>query len=92
MRRLGPVADGGCARPPARAAYVALAGNGRCYLFHAEHDGHSATVEVRSDGRVVQSQGPENTHNPACDWARERLGAWGQTLLGAAPPGLSRLG
>lgn len=56
----------------------ALAGS--CYLFHVDHEGHEATVEVGSDGRVLEARGPENVHNAGVAWASATLAVWGAPL------------
>lgn len=49
-------------------SYASLAASGRCYLFHVEHGGQQATVEVAPVGYVVQACGPHNRKNVACDY------------------------
>jgi hypothetical protein len=57
-------------------AYQAL--NGVSYLFHAEHNGESASIEVDHGGNVTQAYGPCNKRNKACTWASNKLGEWGK--------------
>ncbi|MDX2166641.1 MAG: PcfJ domain-containing protein [Deltaproteobacteria bacterium] len=56
--------------------YADRAVSGECFLFHAEHQGSTASIEVGAEGRVRQASGPRNRHNAACDWARRVLGQW----------------
>jgi len=56
----------------------ALAGS--CYLFHVDHEGHEATVEVGSGGAILEARGPHNVSNPAVAWASAALAVWGAPL------------
>jgi hypothetical protein len=47
-----------------------------CFLFHAEHAGAAASLEVGAEGVVRQATGPGNRHNAACDWGRRELARW----------------
>jgi hypothetical protein len=60
--------------------YAQQAGDGECYLFHVEHDGERASVEVSPFGFVVQSQGPSNSQNRATEWGEKVLGSWAAGL------------
>lgn len=62
------------------ASYVGKAAMGGCFLFHVDYGGEQATVEVTPDGRVLQSKGPGNRPNRACQWGRRVLAAWGRQL------------
>lgn len=62
------------------ASYAKKAMDGGCYLFHIEHAGHEATVEVASNGRVRQSCGPRNTRNVATVFGQKVLHQWAATL------------
>jgi hypothetical protein len=62
------------------ASYAQDAVRGLCYLFHIEHSGEMATVEVDKFGRVTQAHGPHNCHNRAASWGRQMLTAWAQTF------------
>jgi hypothetical protein len=62
------------------ASYCEKAVEGRCYLFHADHKGERASVEVSPSGRVVQAFGPRNGYNAAAKWATQMLGQWGHGL------------
>jgi hypothetical protein len=53
---------------------------GSSYLFHIDHDGHRATVEVGNDGRVLEARGPHNIDNPAVAHASATLAVWGAPL------------
>jgi hypothetical protein len=59
------------------ASYARDAVYGHCYLFHVDHAGEEATVEVDRTGRVLQSYGRGNSHNVAASRGRQTLGAWG---------------
>jgi PcfJ-like protein len=58
------------------ASYAERAADGDCYLFHADHDGEMATIEVTRDGTVAQAEGPRNRPNTAARWARAALARW----------------
>jgi len=62
------------------AQYVRKASDGKCYLFHAEHGGTRATVELNNRLRVVQAYGPHNHDTPAGGWASKRLTKWADSL------------
>lgn len=59
------------------ASYAKRAVSGNCYLFHIEHRGEGATVEVDWSGRVAQAHGPHNQSNVAVRWGRRVLNRWG---------------
>lgn len=65
------------------ASYIDLAVQGNCYLFHVQHKGDEATVEVGCEGKVRQAQGPRNLRNRASVWGRRVLNRWAKQL----PPG-----
>jgi hypothetical protein len=54
--------------------------HGRCYLFHIDHQGERASVEVSPEGRIAEAQGPHNTDNVAVSWGATLLRAWGASL------------
>ena len=56
--------------------YAERARDGECFLFHVEHEGEQASVEVSPCGFVVQAQGPSNSQNRATEWGRNVLGNW----------------
>jgi PcfJ-like protein len=58
------------------ASYVDLAMTGNCFLFHVDHEGEEATVEVGCEGRVRQAQGPRNLRNKAARWGKRVLNRW----------------
>jgi hypothetical protein len=62
------------------SAYAERAVHGWCFLFHVEHNGEAASVEVDRWGRVRQSLGPRNTCNSASKWGKQRLARWGRTF------------
>jgi hypothetical protein len=76
------------------ASYAQAAVAGRCYLFHVEHGGEHATVEVLPQGEVGQVRGPGNRDNGACRYGRRVLARWGRQFrdvtadLPEPPPGL----
>lgn len=82
------------------ATYARSAVDGFCFLFHVQHAGEQASVEVSPDGHVVQANGPGNRSNRASRWGRRQLESWGQAfwlrevdpaaMLPAPPPDLLR--
>jgi hypothetical protein len=60
--------------------YAKRAGDDECYLFHVEHDGERASVEVSPFGFVNQSQGPSNSQNRATEWGRNVLDTWAAAM------------
>lgn len=76
LATVGEVVDEGRRMQHCIGVYAARALRGDCFLFHAEHDGASASIEVGAEGRVRQAAGPENRRNAACDWAQRELGRW----------------
>jgi hypothetical protein len=60
------------------ASYARSAVRGLCYLFHVDHAGTEATIEVDRAGRVVQAAGPGNKMNAASRRGRRVLGHWGK--------------
>jgi len=54
--------------------------HGRCYLFHIDHQGERASVQVSAAGNVVEAQGPHNTENAAVWWGVIQLRTWGASL------------
>ena len=67
------------------ATYADRAVKGNRYLFHVDHNGEAASVEVDWFGQVLQASGPSNTRNGAADWGRQVLGQWGKRLRSAVP-------
>jgi len=65
------------------ASYARDAVAGRSFLFHVEHEGHMASVEVDPRGQVRQAAGPRNCDNVAAEWGRRQLEAWGRTFFSA---------
>jgi hypothetical protein len=70
------------------ASYAADAVAGRSFLFHVEHGGEQASIEVTRDGRIGQAAGPRNGTNAAVRWGTRRLQAWANGLVPqpARPP------
>lgn len=62
------------------ASCLASALSGHSYLFHCDHKGHHATIQVSADGRIMQANGPCNAPNPAVGYASNRLAKWGSGL------------
>ena len=60
------------------ATYAKDAVDGHCHLFHIEHNGELATVQVDFKGHVVQAHGPGNKQNQAVNWGKRMLRCWGQ--------------
>ena len=67
------------------ASYAGRAVKGNCYLYHVEHNGEQASVEVDWRGNVVQASGPHNRQNGAAGWGRGVLAEWGRRF-GLANP------
>ena len=78
LATVGDVCAEGDAMEHCVARYVERAVDGRCFLFHVDHDGEQATIEVSQTGKVVQSQGPRNSANGATRWAKRVLSSWGK--------------
>ena len=62
------------------ASHIADAIAGRCYLFHVDHQGETASVLVDQQGGVVEAHGPGNQRNRAAAWGRRVLRQWGREL------------
>lgn len=62
------------------SGYAGAAVNGACFIFHVEHEGKHATVEVSSHGYVSQSTGPMNQQNAASRYGEGLLGKWAKGL------------
>ena len=68
-------------------SYAPAAVAGRCFLFHIDHEGCAATVEVDAGCRVQQANGPRNRTNVAADWARRYFSTWSRRhRIPPAPP------
>ena len=50
------------------------------FVFHAERDGDTATVQVNRDGSVYEARGPFNRQSLAVRWAATVLADWGLSL------------
>ena len=68
------------------ASYIADAVEGRCYLFHVDHEGEAASVLVHRHGGVVEAHGPGNQRNRAAAWGRRVLRQWGRELPPSPTP------
>jgi len=62
------------------ASYASKAVQGRSFLFHVDYEGERASIEIDWLGNVIQTQGPKNSKNAACDWGGRVLGKWGRGL------------
>ncbi|MGH7789058.1 MAG: PcfJ domain-containing protein, partial [Candidatus Binatia bacterium] len=58
------------------ATYADAAVRGRCFLFHAEHEGEVASFEVSAEGDLRQAVGPRNGTNGAVLWGAAELARW----------------
>jgi hypothetical protein len=76
LRTAGAVAAEGLRMGHCIASYAGKAAAGGSYLFHVEHNGEMASVEVSPKGVVEQSSGPRNALNSAAVWGRQKLAAW----------------
>ena len=90
LSTVGEVIEEGATMQHCIASYARWAADGQGYLFHVEHQGESASVQVDRWGQVVQAYGPRNTLNAAADYGRRLLTRWGSPLREALPnpPGL----
>jgi tetratricopeptide (TPR) repeat protein len=52
--------------------------HGRCHLFHVEHEGQHASVEVSPEGKITEAQGPHNTDNVAVPVGRDATAQLGR--------------
>lgn len=73
LRTAGDVRDEGSRMRHCVGSYASKAAAGGCYLFHVDHDGQQATVEVSPRGEVLQAYGPGNTKNSACSYGAREL-------------------
>jgi hypothetical protein len=90
LSTVGEVIEEGVTMQHCIASFARWAADGQGYLFHVEHQGESASVQVDRWGQVVQAYGPRNTLNVAADYGRRLLTRWGSPLREALPnpPGL----
>nr|WP_286178136.1 PcfJ domain-containing protein [Rhodopirellula sp. JC639] len=56
--------------------YAGRAVLGHCFLFHVDHAGESASVEIDQTGRIRQACGPKNQSNQATKYATRVLATW----------------
>jgi PcfJ-like protein len=66
------------------------AATGQVFLFHVEHAGTHATVEVDPRGQILDAQGPHNRPNAAAEYGERALSAWGAGLWAARTGDLDR--
>ena len=85
LATVGQLVEEGEAMKNCIATYADRAVKGNCYLFHVDHGGEAASVEVDWYGHVLQASGPNNTRNGAADWGRQVLGQWGKRLRSGVP-------
>jgi hypothetical protein len=78
LATVGEICQDGASMRHCVASYAEKAVNGFCFLFHVDHNGQSATVEVGPGGAVVQAKGPGNHENEASTWGRQVLTQWGK--------------
>jgi hypothetical protein len=62
------------------ASYSEGAVHGSYYLFHVDHAGEAATIEVNRQGKVLQAYGPKDKLNQAVDWGKRALNRWGKNF------------
>jgi hypothetical protein len=86
LKTVGDLFEEGEAMKHCVASYASDAVDGSCYLFHVDHEGERATVQIGERGNVVQSRGPRNRDNTAAHWGRMQLGKWGRQVRRALPP------
>lgn len=67
------------------ASYAETAVRGGCYLFHVDHNGEPASVEVSPEGYVRQSYGKRDVINEASEYAKKELAKWAKGLNGKKP-------
>ncbi len=79
-RRSGRTNSRGGANCIAGAAAFSGRSTGSSFLFHIEYGGAAATVEVGSDGVVLEARGPLNSANSAVHYGRAVLTTWGMPL------------
>jgi hypothetical protein len=73
LRTVGDVVSEGELMRHCVGSYAGVASEGHSFLFHVEHNGEAATIELSPDGWTRQSYGPRNTFNSACRWGTEVL-------------------
>ena len=81
LATVGDVADEGNRLEHCIGTYAQRAVQGECYLFHVDHLGEEASVEVSPYGAVIQAQGPRNHQNNATRWAESVVGQWGRAMF-----------
>lgn len=61
-------------------SYAREAMHGKCFLFHVDYQGETASIEVDARGMIGQCCGPQNTENTAATWGRRQLETWAARL------------
>lgn len=80
LDKVGLILEEGTQMNHCVGGYAKLAARGECYLFHVNYAETEATVQVDSQGNVVQSHGPNNCTNAASLYGVKELTKWGKTL------------
>jgi hypothetical protein len=83
---VGEIAEEGMRMHHCIATRAEDALHGRCYLFHIDHQGERASVELSPEGKIAQAQGPHNTENAAVWWGVAQLRAWVAGLVSQNVP------
>ena len=78
---VGEIVEEGARMGHCIATRAADALRGRCYLFHIEHHGQRASVEVSAQGEIVDAQGPNNIDSAAAWWGASQLRNWAAGLV-----------
>ena len=77
---VGAVCNEGVEMEHCVATYARDAVYGVCLLFHVEHAGEAATVQLNPKGEIVQTTGRRNKSNDAAKWGATKLTAWGKNM------------
>ena len=81
LNTVGAILAEGNALHHCAASCAPKAHKGHSYIFHADHGGRTATIEVDPFLRTVtQARGPYNKSNEATRWAERILAKWAQEL------------
>lgn len=87
LSTVGAIVEEGQSMHHCIATYAQRAVSGQSFLFHVDHAGHQASVEVDRKGTIGQAAGPRNTVNPAVVWGTQQLRSWAAPMR---PPRRSR--
>jgi len=80
LQTVGDVLEEGKRMNHCIASYADRAVTGHCFLFHVDHEGECASVEVDLRGGVRQACGPSNRPNRATEYAARLLKHWGRDI------------